>query len=70
MPSSVSLVLKSVLDEYALLPDGIHAVVHWARVFENSLRLADETGANVEVRVKVEWKERDGFVRTWDFSPG
>jgi uncharacterized protein len=29
--------------------DGCHSVAHWARVFENGLRLAGETGANVEV---------------------
>lgn len=49
MPSSVSLVLQSVLDKYTLLPDGIHGVVHWARVLENGVRLSEETGANVEV---------------------
>ncbi|GAG17028.1 unnamed protein product [marine sediment metagenome] len=49
MPSSVSLVLQSVLDEYALLWNGIHGVIHWARVLENGVRLAEETGTNVEV---------------------
>ena len=28
---------------------GWHGVVHWARVLENGLRLAEATGANVEV---------------------
>jgi len=49
MPSSVTSVLQSVLDEYALRWDGVHGVIHWARVFENGLRLAEKTGANVEV---------------------
>lgn len=49
LPSTVFPVLQSVLDEYALFPGGIHGVVHWARVFENGVRLATETGANVEV---------------------
>lgn len=30
-------------------PNGDHGVAHWARVFENGLRLAQETEANVEV---------------------
>ena len=29
--------------------NGDHGVSHWARVLENGLRLAEETGANVEV---------------------
>jgi uncharacterized protein len=49
MPSSVFSVLQSVLDDYALRWDGIHGVVHWARVLENGVRLAEQTGANVEV---------------------
>jgi uncharacterized protein len=49
MPSTVTLVLKSVLEEYALPWNGIHGVVHWARVLENGLVLAEKTGANIEV---------------------
>src|SRR6476620_2229582 len=49
MPSTVMLVLQSVLEEYALPWDVIHGVAHWARVFENGLFLAKKTGANIEV---------------------
>jgi len=49
MPSTVTHVLQSVLEEYALPWDGIHGVVHWARVMENGLVLAEKTGAKIEV---------------------
>lgn len=49
MPATVVPVLQSVLAEYDLRWDGIHGVIHWARVLENGLRLAEKTGANVEV---------------------
>jgi uncharacterized protein len=42
-------VLHAVLTEYDLPLAGIHGVAHWARVLENGLRLADETGANANV---------------------
>ncbi|MGE3317172.1 MAG: hypothetical protein AB7O26_18805 [Planctomycetaceae bacterium] len=38
-----------ILDRYELPPNGLHGVVHWARVLENGLRLAPETGANIHV---------------------
>ena len=49
MPSSVCSVLATVLEKYVLAPSGIHGVVHWARVFENGMHLAEQTGANVQV---------------------
>lgn len=49
MELNISLVLKTVLEDYALPLNGDHGVAHWARVFENGVRLAEETGANVEV---------------------
>jgi uncharacterized protein len=42
-------VLQAILEDYILPIDGDHGVAHWARVLENGLRLAVETGANVEV---------------------
>ncbi len=42
-------ILNEILLEYALPLDGDHGVTHWARVLENGLRLACETGANVDV---------------------
>ncbi len=49
MKLNIPLVLKTVLEHYVLPWRGHHGVVHWARVLENGLRLAEETGANVEV---------------------
>lgn len=42
-------IVRAVLDGYALPPDGIHGVAHWARVLENGLRLAEAAGADVDV---------------------
>jgi uncharacterized protein len=41
--------IHAVLEKYALPVRGMHGVVHWARVLENGLRLADMTGAHAEV---------------------
>jgi uncharacterized protein len=49
MELNIPLVLKTVLNDYVLPLNGDHGVVHWARVLENGLRLAEETGASVEV---------------------
>jgi uncharacterized protein len=42
-------ILEAVLNDYALSLTGDHGISHWARVLENGLRLAPETGANVYV---------------------
>ena len=42
-------IIHAILAEYALPLDGFHGVAHWARVLENGRRLAEETGANIEV---------------------
>jgi hypothetical protein len=49
MPLNLPLIVRTILDEYALPWDGDHGVAHWARVLENGLRLTEVTGANVEV---------------------
>ena len=41
--------VDAILQEYPLPTAGIHGVGHWARVLENGLRLAELTGASVEV---------------------
>ena len=46
MELNIPLVLKSVLEDYVLPWHSDHGVVHWARVLENGLRLAEDTGAN------------------------
>jgi uncharacterized protein len=42
-------IVHRVLEDYALPPHGTHGVGHWARVLENGLRLAEVSGACVEV---------------------
>ena len=50
MPTlNIPLILHAILEEYVLPWDGDHGIAHWARVLENGLRLAEETGANIEV---------------------
>ena len=46
---NIPLILHAILEEYVLSWDGDHGIAHWARVLENGLRLAEETGANIEV---------------------
>jgi len=42
-------IVHAILEDYALPWHGTHGVSHWARVLENGLRLAQDSGANVEV---------------------
>jgi uncharacterized protein len=49
MSVNLPIILHAVLNEYSLPWDGDHGIAHWARVLENGLRLAGETGANIEV---------------------
>jgi uncharacterized protein len=49
MPLNLPLVVHAILEEYALSPHGDHGVAHWARVLEYGLRLANATGADIEV---------------------
>ncbi len=49
MELNIPLVINAILEDCTLPLNGDHGVVHWARVFENGLRLAEEIGANVEV---------------------
>ncbi len=49
MKLNLPLILKTILNDYELPLTGDHGVSHWARVYENGMRLAAETGANLEV---------------------
>lgn len=49
MPLDIPNILKTILAQYSLPLNGDHGVGHWARVMENGLRMAEMTGANVEV---------------------
>jgi uncharacterized protein len=42
-------IMRSVLDGYRLPVRGYHGVVHWARVAENGLRIAEANGGDAEV---------------------
>jgi uncharacterized protein len=42
-------IMKVILDGYALPVRGSHGLIHWARVLENGLRVAEENGADLEV---------------------
>jgi uncharacterized protein len=41
--------MELIQNEFALDLNGIHGVSHWARVHQNGLRLAGETGADPEI---------------------
>ena len=49
MAPDISCILQSILKTYRLSLTGCHGIAHWARVYENGMKLAMETGANVEV---------------------
>lgn len=40
---------QAIMGQYQLRLEGIHGLSHWARVYENGLRLASETGARQDV---------------------
>lgn len=42
-------IVHAILEDYPLPRHGTHGVGHWARVLENGLRLAQATGAVIEV---------------------
>jgi len=41
--------LAAIIQQMAIDPRGVHGLSHWARVCDNGLRLAAETGANRQV---------------------
>ena len=41
--------IQTILSHYPLSPNGIHGISHWARVWENGTRIAQENGANIRV---------------------
>ena len=42
-------ILRAILTSYTLPIAGAHGVIHWSRVSENGLRIAEITGADAEV---------------------
>lgn len=47
--NDLTAIMAEILSGYALPLDGYHGVVHWARVLENGLRIAEVTAADREV---------------------
>ena len=41
--------IHAIIEGYTLPPMGIHGLPHWARVLDNGLRLASQTGAKQQV---------------------
>ncbi len=41
--------LAMIKGQYQLQWNGTHGVIHWSRVFENGIRLAEQEGVNVRV---------------------
>jgi uncharacterized protein len=41
--------IETILRQYLLSPKGIHGLSHWARVLENGISLAQQTGARIAV---------------------
>lgn len=48
-PRITPALMQAIREGYTLPWRGIHGVAHWARVLENGLRLAEQTGANRDV---------------------
>ena len=44
-----SAILQAIIEGYTLPLSGYHGLHHWARVWENGLRVASENGADEEV---------------------
>jgi uncharacterized protein len=42
-------ILRTILKQYTLPLDGDHGLARWGRVLENGLKLAIETGANIQI---------------------
>lgn len=49
MSHDYAAILRAILSGYTLPHDGYHGVYHWARVWENGLRVAEHNGADEEV---------------------
>lgn len=66
-------IIKAVLAQYKLDPQGLHGLPHWERVLQHGLRLAEQTGADITVITlfayfhdacrENEWKDPEHGVR-------
>ena len=68
----LAAIVNVILGGYVLPARGLHGVVHWARVLENGLRIAEASGADREVvtlfalfhdarRVNEDWDDGHGL---------
>lgn len=48
-PDRLTPLIAAILEQYRLPHRGVHGVTHWARVYENGARIADENGADGDV---------------------
>jgi uncharacterized protein len=46
---NIAAIVNEILKGYAMRTRGFHGVVHWARVLENGLKLAEKTGADPKI---------------------
>jgi uncharacterized protein len=42
-------ILAKIKDQYRLRWHGTHGVIHWSRVYENGIKLAEQDGVNTDV---------------------
>ena len=49
LPIESQALLTCILDEYRLPIMGYHGLIHWARVWENGLRIAEQIGVDSEI---------------------
>jgi uncharacterized protein len=69
MALNFPLLLGAILEDYRLPWTGFHGITHWARVLDNGLRLADETGADRDV-VQLFAIFHDSRRNNENFDPG
>ena len=68
---SIGHLLQAIRDQYRLPWWGLHGITHWARVYENGLRLADHTGADREVLLYFAlFHDARRINETWDAGHG
>ena len=42
-------IIEEVLDNQVVEGNGIHGLLHWGRVYDNGMRIAEDSGANIKV---------------------
>jgi len=45
-PEQLAHIISAILEQYRLPVYGTHGITHWARVYENGMRLAESNGAD------------------------